>query len=126
MPTGDLVVVERAYTPDRGVVGARLRQISKDALKPGAALGGRLIADIGPALDPGQLRGGGLSPGPTRGPDPLRDLRRQLQPAAAHAAPDARTGLQLSWGVRRRTLPDHPGRFAGVNPAPSPPLAAGG
>ncbi len=50
MPTGDLVVLERAYNPDRGVVGARLRQISKDALKPGAALGGRLIADIGPPL----------------------------------------------------------------------------
>ena len=50
IPSGDLVVLERAYNPDRGIVGARLRQISKDALKPGAALGGRLIADIAPPL----------------------------------------------------------------------------
>ncbi len=50
MPSGDLVVLERAYNPDRGIVSARLRQISKDALKPGAALGGRLIADIAAPL----------------------------------------------------------------------------
>lgn len=50
MPSGDLVVLERAYNPDRGIVGVRLRQISKDALKPGAVLGGRLIADLGPPL----------------------------------------------------------------------------
>jgi len=50
MPSGDLAVLERAYNPDRGIVGVRLRQISKDALKPGATLGGRLIADIAPPL----------------------------------------------------------------------------
>jgi hypothetical protein len=50
MPSGDLVVVERAYNPDRGIVGVRLRQISKHAPKPGAALGGRLIADILPPV----------------------------------------------------------------------------
>jgi len=46
LPDGDVVVVERAYDPDRGIVGVRLRQVSRDAIRPGAALGGRLIADI--------------------------------------------------------------------------------
>lgn len=50
LPGGDIVVLERAYNPDRGIVGVRLRQISKDALKPGAALGGRLIADLLPPV----------------------------------------------------------------------------
>jgi len=50
LPGGDVVVLERAYNPDRGIVGVRLRQISKDALKPGASLGGRLIADILPPV----------------------------------------------------------------------------
>jgi hypothetical protein len=50
LPGGDLIVLERAYNPDRGVVGVRLRQIAKEALKPGAALGGRLVADLRPPL----------------------------------------------------------------------------
>ena len=50
LPWGDLLVLERAYNPERGVVGVRLRQISREALKPGAALGGRLVADLVPPL----------------------------------------------------------------------------
>ncbi len=50
LPWGDLIVVERAYNPDRGIVGVRLRQIAQEALKPGATLGGRLVADIDPPL----------------------------------------------------------------------------
>jgi hypothetical protein len=50
LPWGDLIVLERAYNPDRGVVGVRLRQIAREALKPGAALGGRLVADLMPPL----------------------------------------------------------------------------
>ena len=50
MPSGDLAVLERAYDPDRGIVGVRLRQVSKEALKPGAVLGGRLIADLVPPV----------------------------------------------------------------------------
>jgi len=50
LPWGDLIVLERAYNPDRGIVGVRMRQIAKEALKPGAALGGRLVADLMPPL----------------------------------------------------------------------------
>jgi len=40
MPGGDVVVLERAYNPDPGIVGVRLRQISKGALKPHASVAG--------------------------------------------------------------------------------------
>jgi hypothetical protein len=50
LPGGDLVVLERAYNPDRGIVGVRLRQISRDALRPEAVLGGRIVADIEPPI----------------------------------------------------------------------------
>jgi hypothetical protein len=50
LPWGDLVVLERAYNPDRGIVGVRLRQISRDALRPEATLGGRIVADIEPPV----------------------------------------------------------------------------
>jgi hypothetical protein len=57
LPWGDLLALERAYNPDRGVVGARVRQISRDALRPEAILGGRLVADIDPQLDLDNLEG---------------------------------------------------------------------
>jgi len=57
LPGGDLIVLERAYNPDRGIVGVRLRQIARQALKPGAALGGRLVADIDPPLTLDNLEG---------------------------------------------------------------------
>ncbi len=47
---GDVIVLERAYDPDRGIVGVRLRQVAQEALRPGATLGGRLVADIAPPL----------------------------------------------------------------------------
>jgi hypothetical protein len=50
LPGGDLVVLERAYNPDRGIVGVRVRQIARDALRPEATLGGRIVADIEPPL----------------------------------------------------------------------------
>ena len=57
LPRGDLLVLERAYNPDRGIVGARVRQISRDALRPEAILGGRLVADIDPELNLDNLEG---------------------------------------------------------------------
>ncbi len=57
LPWGDLIVLERAYNPDRGIVGARLRQIPREALRPEAILGGRLVADIDPLLDLDNLEG---------------------------------------------------------------------
>jgi hypothetical protein len=64
LPSGDIAVLERAYNPDRGIVGVRLRQISKEALKPGAALGGRLIADILPPLTMDNFEGIDARKGP--------------------------------------------------------------
>jgi hypothetical protein len=57
LPWGDLIVLERAYNPDRGIVGVRLRQIAREAIKPGATLGGRLVADIDPPLTLDNLEG---------------------------------------------------------------------
>lgn len=57
LPWGDLIVLERAYSQDRGIVGVRLRQIAQQLLKPGAALGGRLVADIDPPLTLDNLEG---------------------------------------------------------------------
>jgi hypothetical protein len=57
LPWGDLLVLERAYNPDRGIVGVRIRQIGRDALRPEAILGGRLVADIEPPLTLDNLEG---------------------------------------------------------------------
>jgi hypothetical protein len=57
LPGGDLIVLERAYSQERGIVGVRLRQITPQLLRPGAALGGRLVADIAPPLTLDNLEG---------------------------------------------------------------------
>ena len=50
LPRGDLLILERAYNPQRGVVNVRIRQIGRDKLRPGSALGGRLVAEFAPPL----------------------------------------------------------------------------
>jgi hypothetical protein len=50
LPRGDVLVLERAYNPERGVVSVRIRQIERQAIRPGAALGGRLVAEFAPPL----------------------------------------------------------------------------
>jgi hypothetical protein len=50
LPKGDVLVLERAYNPQRGVVNVRIRQIGREAIRPGSALGGRLVAQLAPPL----------------------------------------------------------------------------
>ena len=50
LPSGDMVVLERAYNPDRGIVGVRLRRVSRKSVKAGAKLESRLIAELAPPL----------------------------------------------------------------------------
>jgi len=50
LPSGDLVVLERAYDPNRGIVGIRLRRVNRKDVKPGAALKSKLIAELAPPV----------------------------------------------------------------------------
>jgi hypothetical protein len=50
LPKGDVLVLERAYNPQRGIVNVRVRQIRQDSIRPGASLGGRLVAEFAPPL----------------------------------------------------------------------------
>lgn len=50
LSSGDLLVLERAYNPDRGIVNVRVRQIARSSIRPGASLGGRLVAEFAPPL----------------------------------------------------------------------------
>lgn len=50
LPRGDVLIVERAYNPERGIVSVRVREIPHSAIRPGAALGGRLVAEFAPPL----------------------------------------------------------------------------
>ena len=50
LPRGDLLILERAYNPDRGVVSVQIRQISHDVIRPGSTLTGSLVAEFAPPL----------------------------------------------------------------------------
>jgi hypothetical protein len=50
LPRGDVLILERAYNPQRGIVNVRIRQIDRAAIRPGSALGGRLVAEFAPPL----------------------------------------------------------------------------
>jgi hypothetical protein len=50
LPRGDLLVLERAYSPERGIVSVRIRQVARGTIRPGSSLGGRLVADLAPPL----------------------------------------------------------------------------
>jgi hypothetical protein len=50
LPDGDVLVLERAYNAERGIVHVRIRQIPKSSIRPGAALGGRLVAEFAPPI----------------------------------------------------------------------------
>jgi hypothetical protein len=50
LPRGDVLILERAYDPQRGVLSVRVRQIAHDRIRPGAALGGRVVAEFAPPL----------------------------------------------------------------------------
>ncbi|HEX9189329.1 MAG TPA: esterase-like activity of phytase family protein [Vicinamibacteria bacterium] len=50
LPRGDVLILERAYNPERGVVSVRIRQVPHGVIRPGSALGGRLVAEFAPPL----------------------------------------------------------------------------
>jgi hypothetical protein len=50
LPRGDVLILERAYNPERGVVSVRIRRVPHGVVRPGAALGGRLVAEFAPPL----------------------------------------------------------------------------
>jgi len=50
LPSGDLLVLERAYNPDRGIVGVRLQRVPYGWLRQGARLTSQTIAQIDPPL----------------------------------------------------------------------------
>jgi hypothetical protein len=50
LPNGDVLVLERAYNPQRGIVNVRIRQIGRDTIRPGASLGGWLVAEFAPPV----------------------------------------------------------------------------
>ncbi|HEY6552208.1 MAG TPA: esterase-like activity of phytase family protein, partial [Vicinamibacteria bacterium] len=57
LPSGDMVVLERAYNPDRGIVGVRLRRVSRKGVKAGAKLQSTLIAELAPPLSVDNFEG---------------------------------------------------------------------
>jgi hypothetical protein len=50
LPRGDVLILERAYNADRGVVDVRIREISRQWIRAGSALGGRLVAAFAPPV----------------------------------------------------------------------------
>jgi hypothetical protein len=56
LPDGDVLVLERAYSPVTGLL-LRLRRIARDAIKPGAVLDPPLIAELKPPLTVENLEG---------------------------------------------------------------------
>jgi hypothetical protein len=50
LPRGDVLILERAYNPERGVVSVRIRQISRRGIRPGSSLDGRVVAELDPPL----------------------------------------------------------------------------
>ena len=57
LPSGDMVVLERAYNPERGIVGVRLRRVSRKDVKPGARIPSKPIAFLGPPLSVDNFEG---------------------------------------------------------------------
>jgi YD repeat-containing protein len=50
MPNDDLAVLERAYSPSRGIIGIRIAHVSTDQVRKGAKLTPDLLADLKPPL----------------------------------------------------------------------------
>jgi hypothetical protein len=57
LPSGDVVVVERAYNPDRGIVGVRLRRVRGKDVKGGAKVRSTPIAELAPPLSVDNFEG---------------------------------------------------------------------
>jgi hypothetical protein len=57
LPSGDVVVLERAYDAERGIVSGRLRRVSRKDVKAGAAILSKPIADLAPPLSVDNFEG---------------------------------------------------------------------
>ncbi len=63
LPDGDVIVLERRFTL-LGGLAARLLRLEAAALRPGAALGGRELARLGPPLSVDNMEGIATRRGP--------------------------------------------------------------
>ena len=57
LPSGDVVVLERAYDADRGIVSVRLRRVSRKDVRAGARLKSQAIADLEPPMSVDNFEG---------------------------------------------------------------------
>jgi hypothetical protein len=64
LASGEVLVLERAYNPERGVTSVRVREIRRGRVGPGASLRGRLVADFAPPLTLDNYEGIAALPGP--------------------------------------------------------------
>jgi hypothetical protein len=63
LPDGDLMVLERAYNPDRGIVGVRLQHVPIRQVKGGARVTSTTVAELGPPLTVDNFEGIDAVPG---------------------------------------------------------------
>jgi hypothetical protein len=63
LPDGDLMVLERAYNPDRGIVGVRLRHVPIRQVRGGAKVTGTTVAELAPPLTVDNYEGIDAVPG---------------------------------------------------------------
>ncbi len=91
LPRGDVLLLERAYNPQRGITNVRIRQVGRSGIGPGATLRGRLVAEFAPPVVLDNFEGISAVQAPERRDPRLPRLRRQPQPrGAADAAPGVR------------------------------------
>ena len=57
LPSGDVVVLERAYNPDRGIVGRAAPSREPEGVKGGARIESKPIAELGPPLSVDNFEG---------------------------------------------------------------------
>ena len=57
LPSGDILVLERAYNPQRAIVAIRFRRVARKAVKGEAQLTSQLVAELGPPLTVDNLEG---------------------------------------------------------------------
>jgi hypothetical protein len=63
LPGGDLLVLERAYNPDRGIVGIRLQRVPIAQVKRGARVTSKTLAELSPPLTVDNFEGIDAIPG---------------------------------------------------------------
>jgi hypothetical protein len=90
-----VLVLERAYNPDRGVTSVRVRDIRRGRVGPGAALGGRLVATFAPPVTLDNYEGIAAFQGP-------RGETRVLLVSDDNLNPSQQRTLLLMFALRHR------------------------